>query len=730
VNLWPLTHFDERGAAVMWPLADFDARGFALRPLVANDGSRWEVLFPWASFDTNSGTGWAVPFYVFEKNAGLFPLANFGAFSWIGPVWWNRARGAAVTSGGVFPVVWFGDTICVGPVWWTSREGNFGVFPLFGVASLKHIGPVWWARDDDGTARAGLFPLFYWGDEGRELGALPFYWQDIGPAGRTYNALLGFVHNEETADSHSRWVAPFYYDRERPGASDTLLFPFFWKRVRGEDAQVFTLLGSRSIDADSRSLNIYPFWWSNESEESTWRMLFPLFYFEEEGEERTLLTPLGGYGWNASGPSRFVNVLGPLYHSSRSADGREERTAVLWPLFERRRDGEVTTTRAAPFLSVTERPGDTEAWYALGLGHARDSADVRSHRLWPLYAVSEGTRSPRAMYSLTLYGSESRGEGTSRWLFPLFKSSSSPGAFELSLALGIGAYESRGEDDSWHLWPLVSHHEGPDAGFGHWTTLFGSAESEGYEEWHVGSPLLWCRETFDYPSRREEQQHWLTLFFHESEEARGLLVPRGNEPSAENRVAREEHGFLFGLFSSENARFRVWRDGAVTADESSVLSAFSTRYDALLGFERAPDDARAILERHGFAPADASAAALTDALVRFTATSTREVAFSEHQLWPLFGYERRDDALKWNGPLWLVYGEERADYSLFSFLFYGYRSETKGAETRRDIFPFITWDSAPDETRVSFLWRLFRYERRGDRSGGYAFFVPWGDPGD
>ena len=65
--------------------------------------------------------------------------------------------------------------------------------------------------------------------------------------------------------------------------------------------------------------------------------------------------------------------------------------------------------------------------------------------------------------------------------------------------------------------------------------------------------------------------------------------------------------------------------------------------------------------------------------------------------------------------------------SSFRLLYYLYRSETEAGRTQRDIFPFVTWDTGPDEVKVSFLWRLFRYERRGDRSGGNILFVPWGD---
>ena len=59
-------------------------------------------------------------------------------------------------------------------------------------------------------------------------------------------------------------------------------------------------------------------------------------------------------------------------------------------------------------------------------------------------------------------------------------------------------------------------------------------------------------------------------------------------------------------------------------------------------------------------------------------------------------------------------------------MYFGYRSETNNGLTSRDIFPFITWDTGPDEINVSFLWRLLHYQRKGDRRGGHILFIPFG----
>ena len=86
-----------------------------------------------------------------------------------------------------------------------------------------------------------------------------------------------------------------------------------------------------------------------------------------------------------------------------------------------------------------------------------------------------------------------------------------------------------------------------------------------------------------------------------------------------------------------------------------------------------------------------------------------------------------EDELAWSGPLGLVHYETDAKRSQFSLLYYGFRSETRDTKTTRDIFPFITWDTGPDETHVSFVWHLLNYEHKADRRGGHVLFIPSGN---
>jgi hypothetical protein len=60
----------------------------------------------------------------------------------------------------------------------------------------------------------------------------------------------------------------------------------------------------------------------------------------------------------------------------------------------------------------------------------------------------------------------------------------------------------------------------------------------------------------------------------------------------------------------------------------------------------------------------------------------------------------------------------------FNVLWYLYRSNKEGETINRDIFPFITWDTAPESSRFSFLSRFFSYERTKTGKRFHLFFIP------
>jgi hypothetical protein len=733
VNVWPLLHKEDDGLALLWPLFDVDSRGFALRPLVAHDDTKWEVLYPWAAHDTRTGRGWALPAYWTKDVAGCFPLFHFGAFNYVGLAYWRNEGGRTVW-GGVFPLALFGELNHVGPVWWTPADGGYGVFPLFGAGSVRHVGPVWWRRAPTAGRAWGVFPLLWSSADAREFALLPLYMHSLGEARRTRTYLFGLARTDAREDGHRNWFAPLYYDSLRDAGEkrDQVFAPFYYLRKRADETRVFTLLGDRGVRDDGGSFNLYPLWWSNRTADSAMKMLLPLFYYEEDGDQRALLTPLGGRGWSASGATRYLNVLGPLYHHSASDDGRRERTAVLWPFYERASDGDERTTRSVPFFSSTTRGEASEGWYALGLGHFRSSPKESSQRFWPLFSATNQARAPGWMYDATLYGQREDAAGSERWLFPLYAGERTSDGFERRYLLGLGAHAERHGETSWRAWPLASSSKFETRrDWLSWTTLFGRRERPESRTSHVLTPLVYLSERVETPTRRASTTHLLTGVRLASEERLGLVVPTASGAAAESLHSRREHSLFFGLYTNRLERFVAWKPNTVPADDARVLERFSSRYAGLGTLRRDEAAAREILARHDRDPRPDDTRpddprAFDEQLAAFVAERSHVVARRSVNVPLVWDYERDWDSREWSGPLGLIHSRRDARGSKFSFLYYAYRSATTGDATRRDIFPFVTWDSAPRSTEISFLWRVLRFKREDGKSGGHVLFVPWG----
>ena len=57
-------------------------------------------------------------------------------------------------------------------------------------------------------------------------------------------------------------------------------------------------------------------------------------------------------------------------------------------------------------------------------------------------------------------------------------------------------------------------------------------------------------------------------------------------------------------------------------------------------------------------------------------------------------------------------------------LLYSYRKE--GERSERVIFPFISTVQDGNDSRVSFLWRVFSLSKRNGKTSGHILFIPFG----
>ncbi|HKB17259.1 MAG TPA: hypothetical protein VKF62_14420, partial [Planctomycetota bacterium] len=280
---------------------------------------------------------------------------------------------------------------------------------------------------------------------------------------------------------------------------------------------------------------------------------------------------------------------------------------------------------------------------------------------------------------------------------------------------------------AWHLWPLAtfaSGHAEYDPLFG--ITLLGLRSSPERSRIDVASPFLFSLERSN--SGADVSARLLGLFTYDAEERGEGVVPMGGPDADLNLLRSRELAFLFGIAKDETREFRVWKEGAVTPEEIARLAPWSASFDDVPFQlkERDPDRAREILARRGFAVPTGGAEVVTESVREFVRRNTETRRRRQVRLPPLFRYVAEGEDRSWSALLGLVGAEKKEGRSRFSVLYSLYRTETEGERTTRDLFPFLTWDSGPEEKRVSFLWRVFRYERVGGKTRGHILFIPWG----
>lgn len=78
----------------------------------------------------------------------------------------------------------------------------------------------------------------------------------------------------------------------------------------------------------------------------------------------------------------------------------------------------------------------------------------------------------------------------------------------------------------------------------------------------------------------------------------------------------------------------------------------------------------------------------------------------------------------WNALLCALGYKKEGLSEKYHALWFLYRVKREGDKTHRDFFPFITWDTAPESSRFSFLHRVVHYERTETGRRFHLFFIP------
>ena len=86
--------------------------------------------------------------------------------------------------------------------------------------------------------------------------------------------------------------------------------------------------------------------------------------------------------------------------------------------------------------------------------------------------------------------------------------------------------------------------------------------------------------------------------------------------------------------------------------------------------------------------------------------------------------DRTGEITDWNALAGAINYRKENGSDKYNVLWYLYRMNRDSEMVNRDIFPFITWDTAPESSRFSFLSRFFSYERKVTGSRFHLLFIP------
>lgn len=279
------------------------------------DKDRRQFVSLLASYFSNRATGkrafvWHAPPLVFYRDPHrtvnvVFPF-YFG--------YRNRAWHSAVDV--VPPFVWYRDpkqqNAALLPLFYYFKDVRTGayttlLFPLFYQhrtqqgERLTVAGPFFLKRTRSGW-HSGIFPALWFGSGRSSAHAVlfPLFFHYRDRRAKTTFTQAGPLYVTTGPKRWSFGLVPLLFAGRRPHGHHVVVFPLFWRRVRGDRA--FTVAGPvywwrRGDDRGHGVVPLYWFrrWYSRGGYVSSSLLLFPFLYHLNTPTRQMVVTPLGGW---------------------------------------------------------------------------------------------------------------------------------------------------------------------------------------------------------------------------------------------------------------------------------------------------------------------------------------------------------------------------------------------------------------------------------------------------
>jgi hypothetical protein len=446
VNLWPVAYYYDPFLSVLWPIFEKSDTQVAVRPLFGvakldREKHQYNVLWPIGEFDFETDEHRFFPFF-WEGSSG----GQYGPYFTIFPVVWYGRNDYFI----LFPLVWQKpDEFCVFPIFWYEKEDHFAVFPLY----MNFV---------DEKSTHVLWPLFHVRRDEEpswHFGPLAGDWK--GADSRYSYLLFPLGHRYRKEDYGLDMFLPLYA-KESGTQRDTLVTPLYISNDDHETGEKFRFIA--------------PTWFDYQKPDGGMRALFPLYFGRREGEEKLWLTPLVGHRQR---PGAETWIITPLLSAHTRADTYDE-TWALAPLTRFRWGDGPNVSHVLPFYYYD---GEREAFFSPLYARMKNEDNSVTRVIPPLLSSrTKGKDFTRTWSPWPLVMNESDAKGRKSFAIPFYGYDGSKNRF---LSLPYSQWGTA--DDRVHafLGPLFVHEKQPDEsrGFFLWPFTSLGKTKYGWDGW-------------------------------------------------------------------------------------------------------------------------------------------------------------------------------------------------------------------------------------------------------
>lgn len=674
INIWPFFFRSNAYWSALWPLIDSDPYGFAFRPFYNHEGDDYSVIFPLSAWNNVEKSGWVTLFAWTPSGFGLIPLT------------WQ---------------------------WQEGFKGGAYYTPLFMYAYDKT-------------------PFEYKGYQGT-----PFYREDH------FLSAFGVINGRETRVDLGEWDWLFWDDYEDKNFKNEWIYRFNGSKPYPENYKKLDEfrreIYNKSPRVETRSYGFVPLWLGEFSDNGDYENRFMLFAGNAKRNR--------DYHFDVAGD--LLGKYREIYNDDYTQNAVEK---------------EFTSFALLSQFSVRDRYNNTALYRALGKLHRIGYSYDGFNRAKPEIIDTLKEIDPQLTLPATVVDDRTYNiyvdELTKKYLGSVPTSKVYEGLF-----LPLFHYRIAPESSSWVLPTLLTWWENEPARskFTSWPLMTFIRRSPEEESTTVMTPLVYYAKEFhrkraDYPVFSNDCQRVREFQCAELRDryvACGLFY-RGRfgfnvvKSTADHVAVEELRSALSNLhYEYEQLKQRDKNiigetgknDRWVTATEierlkkliryeelkieRTKLTADEAKFNTKIG--KALANAEKIgfkLDRETLENKEKADAARSELVEKYT-----ELRFYEDIGNGLFFRKEKNSNgdYNWHFCHILAGGEKNGDRESTNILHLLYRYRKEGSRSEKIFFPFVSVVEDGEDSRVSFLWRVFSLSKRNGKTGGYIFFIPFGD---